>query len=136
MILVFVTDDLALVGDRDRYFSRIIQNDTLASEAALEPWIDGPVDEILLFFRDFLQIILTAFDIYMTGGTRTNASAVVVQVNAVVFGDFQDGLLLKIARHGFPGNGFIFKLKFYCNHGGKVINMGKGSMKIIAGEVF
>jgi hypothetical protein len=47
----------------------------------------------------------------MAGGTRANPAAVVIEVHIVFLGQFENGLVYKIAFHRFRGDAGIFKLK-------------------------
>jgi hypothetical protein len=89
---MFVSDDARLVGYL--YFDNgvVFEDDTLAAQAGFEPGVDGAVDEIFFFFGNFLQEIFPFFNIDVAGAAGADASAVVVEVDVVVFGYFQDGI--------------------------------------------
>lgn len=109
---MLVSDDAALIW----YFhfdDRIIfQNDALATQAGFQFWIDGPVHEIFFLVRNFLQKIIAFENINMAGAARTNAATIVVQVNAMFFGYFQDGHVNWHVGDRNGRNAFIFESKF------------------------
>lgn len=87
---MFVSDDSALVRDGHDDFSVLVENDTLASEAAFEFGIDGSVNEIFFLVRDFFQKIVALLDINMASGAGAHAAAVVVEMHVGDLGDFQN----------------------------------------------
>jgi hypothetical protein len=114
--LMFVTDDIFLIGYGHGDDGIFVQDDALAAEAAFEARIDGAVNEILFFIGNFLQKLLSLFNIYVASGAGANAAAVVVEVHVEVFRDFEDRLVGKIAGHRFTRNRFIFKKKMNSSH--------------------
>lgn len=116
---MFVADDLPLIRNSYSDVRILVEDDALATQAAFEPGIDGAIDEILFFFRDFFQELFPFFDVHMTGRAGADAAAIVVQVHVVLFGQFQDGQVEEFALDGFGGDGFIFELKLDGSHGMK-----------------
>ena len=111
-----MANNAPLIGNGDRYFGGFIQNNALATQAAFEPRIEGPVNKIFLFIRYSFNKIFPAFHIHVAGGAGANPAAVVVEVNIVFFRDFQDGHILKTSRHRLDWNAFIFKLELDGGH--------------------
>jgi len=114
---MFVSDDSALVGDGDGDFGGVVEDNTLTAKAAFKAWIDGAVNEVLLFVRYFFQKIFTLFYINVASRAGAHPATVVVEVNIVFFSQFQNGFVLKIARDSFGRYARIFKQKFYGSHG-------------------
>lgn len=82
--------NLSLIGDGDLDFCIIFQYDTLTSKPRFESGIDGTVNEVLFFVRYLLKIFHTFIYIDMTGTAGTYATAVMIEMNVVVFCYFKD----------------------------------------------
>lgn len=108
-----MSDDAALVGYGDRDIGIWFEHDALASQAAFYARIDGAVNEIFLFVRNFFEVLLAFFHINMAGGAGANTSAVMVEVDVVFLCKFQNGLIYEVASYCFRSYGGIFKLKTY-----------------------
>lgn len=115
-VLMLVSDDSALVGDFDFDDSVFVQDDALAGEPGFEPWIDGPVNEVLFFFRNFFQKIIAFVDINVAGAACTDAAAVVVEMDVVLLCDFQNGQIRWYVVDGDWSNGFILEGEFDSCH--------------------
>jgi hypothetical protein len=113
---MFVSNYTFLVRDGHHDMSIFFQNNTLASQATFQTWIDGAINKVFFFIGYFLYDIVTLFNVDMAGGTSTHATAVVVEVDICFFCNFENGLILKIATDRFFRNGSIFKLKCNCYH--------------------
>jgi hypothetical protein len=114
---MLVADDAALVGDFDFDKGVLAQNNTLAAQAGVEARIDRAVDEVFLFVRNFLQIVLTAEYIYVASAASTYPATVVVEVDVVVLGEVKDGSIhLHVLDDQGLSNAFIFKRKLYGSH--------------------
>jgi hypothetical protein len=113
---MFVANDAALIGNGDGYIRSFFEDDALTSKTAFNARIDGAIDEIFFFIRYFLQELLPFFHINVTSGTSANTAAVMVEVHVVVFRNFEQGLIQKIARYSFSRNAAVFKFKAYGCH--------------------
>jgi hypothetical protein len=114
---MLMPDNPGLVRDFNLHDSLIVEDDALASQAGIEFGVDCPVYEIFLFIGDFFQVIFPEVNIYMTGTAGTHPSAIVIEVDIVCLGDFQQGG----ARFHFSDNdrlcdGFIFEDELNGGH--------------------
>lgn len=131
---MFVADNSALIGNGDGYFSAVIENDALATQAAFKPGIDGAINKVFFLVGNFFQILLALFHINVTGGAGAYAATVVVEVNVVFFGNFQNRNIYIIPPHGNWSYAGIFKIKMndchgFCKRSAKVaLAKGKNSM--------
>ena len=106
---MFMPNDPALVGNGNGDHRRFVQNDTLASQTAFEPGVDGPIDEVFLFVGYLFQKGVALLDVKMASGAGADPSTVMIQVHIILLRKFQYGLVLKITGYGFGRYGFIFK---------------------------
>ena len=111
-----MANNAPLIGHGDRYFGGFIQDNALAAQAAFEAWVERPVNEILFLVGYFLDVFFPLLYVHVAGGAGADAATVVVEVNVVFFGDFEDGHILKTARHGLDRDIFIFKLELNGSH--------------------
>ncbi len=88
--LVFVSNDLLLIGNFDFNHRIFINDDGLAAKAAFDAGVDGPINEVFFFVTNFFQRIFAFVDVDVAGAAGTNLAAVVVEVNFVLLGHFQD----------------------------------------------
>ena len=115
---MFMPDNPGLIRDFQLDMGRILQDNTLTAKPGIEPWIDCPVNEILLLVGDFFQVIFAMKDVHMAGAARTDPPAIMVQMDVVCFGDFQKGgTCLHIFDYDGLCNRFVFKVKFNSGHG-------------------
>ncbi len=114
---MLVSDDSALVGNGYDNFRILLENDTLTAQPAFKPWIDGAIDKIFFFVRNFFQKLIAFFHIQMAGGAGANAATIVIEVHIVFLGQFQDRHVHKITRNCFARDAGIFKLKSNGCHG-------------------
>lgn len=56
-----------MIWNCNGYLGIIVKNNTLTGKAALDPWIDGPVNKILLFIGNAFNKILPFFNIQVAG---------------------------------------------------------------------
>lgn len=113
---MFVANNSALVGDGYGDVGGSIEEDALAGEAAFDARIVGTVDEIFLFIRDFFEKPVASFDVNMAGRTGANAAAIMVQVDVMLLGHFENR---EVGLHVFDGDGsdiFVFKQKPDSSH--------------------
>lgn len=106
---MFVADNTALIGNRNRYFGGFIENDALTTQAAFKSRIVGTINKILLFVGNFFQELLAFFHINVAGGAGTNAAAIVIEVHVVFFRQFKNGQVGKVAADRFGRNVLIFE---------------------------
>ena len=88
--LVLMSDDSSLVGYGDGDVGIVVEDNALATKSALKARIDGAVNEVFFFVRNFFQKLVAFFHINMTGRTRAHAAAVVVEVNVEFLCQFQN----------------------------------------------
>ncbi len=113
---MFVTDYVFLVGYHHFNHGVFVQNNALARQTRFQTRIDGTVNEVFFFLADVLQKIISFFDVYVTGAARTHTTAVVVEVNVVFFGQFQNRNICRRLLHRDGRNGFILESKMYGSH--------------------
>ena len=121
---MFVSNNSALIRNRDRNIRVVFQNNALAAKAAFQARIDGAIDKIFFFIGNFLQKVLPFFHINVAGGAGAYAAAVVVEVHVVFFGQFQNRHVGKFARYCFGRNAGIFELKSNCCHVSLILQEG------------
>ncbi len=122
---MLVTDNAALVGDFDFDFCVVRQNNALTRQPRFDARIDGAVDKIFFFVRDFFQFVFAFQHKNVARAARANPTAIVVEVNVVKLGHFQNRNIA-FCRHGFGRNIFIFKCKFNNCHKKKYDLLEKG----------
>jgi hypothetical protein len=115
-VLVFVSDDPALIGYGYCDAGILVQNNTLTGKAAFEARIDGAVNKIFFLVGNFLKEIITLLNVNVTGGAGAYTSAVVVQMYIVILRYFQNRHILKVAGNRFRSNIGIFKFESYSGH--------------------
>ncbi len=83
-----MANDAALIGYF--YFDKGIRrlNNTLATQAAFDSWVDGSVNEVFFPIADLRQKILPCVNINMTGATSTYLPTVVIEMNIIIFRNF------------------------------------------------
>jgi len=113
---MFMSDDAALIGDGDGNFCIFVEQYALAGQTAFQTGVDGAVNEVFFFIRNFFQKILAFFDVHMAGRTGAHAATVVVEVYVVVLRYFKDRLIQKISVDRFGGYFGVFKQKMYDGH--------------------
>ena len=113
---MIVSDDSALVGYGYSDFGVVVENNTLTTKATFEARVDGTVNKVLFFVRYFFQKFIAFFHIYVARRACAHPTAVVIQVNVVVLGQLQNGLILEITLNGFGRNARVFKQKCYSSH--------------------
>ncbi len=89
---MLVPDNAGLVGNFHLDHRIVFQDNALATQTRFQAGIDGTVNEILFLVGNFFQLIVSLVNVNVAGTTGTNASTVVIQVNVVVFGNFQNGV--------------------------------------------
>ena len=114
---MFVSDNSPLIRNSYRDLCGFFQDDTLTTQPALQPRVDGAVDEIFFLVRYFFQEFFPFFHVQVAGGTRADAPAIVIEVHVVLFRQFQNGHVHKIAGHCFRRYVGIFELKCNFSHG-------------------
>lgn len=113
---MFVSDNPALIGYGYGNTGILVKDNTLAGQTTFKTRVDGAVNEIFLLVRNFLQEILTFFDVDMAGGTCTHTSAVVVEMHIIFLRNFQHRHVLKVAGNRFRRNIGILKFESYSGH--------------------
>lgn len=113
---MFVPDDPFLIGNRHGDLCIVVEDDALAAQPAFQARIDRAIDEVFFLIRYPFEEFFSFFYIQVAGGTSANASAIVIQVNIVLFGDFENGQVFEIAADRSGRNARIFKKKCYSSH--------------------
>ena len=113
---MFVSDDLLLI--RNFYLDDriLIKDDRLTTKAAFNPWINGPVNEVFFFIADFLQRIFSLVHINVAGAAGANFTTVVIQVNFILFGYFENANVRRDVLHRLGGDAFVFEGELDCCH--------------------
>ena len=114
--LVLVSDDLFLIGNEYVQLRRLVQDDTLTAEPAIDGRINGPVDEVLFPVADLLQVIPPFLYVDMTGAARAYLPTVVIEVDVVIFGHFQYRGAFVIRFNRFGGQVRILERKMNSCH--------------------
>ena len=95
-----MANDARLVWDAHRNRPH---DEALATQSRFDAWVVGAVYEIFFFIGHLGQVIHAVFDVYVAGAAGADAATVVVEVDAVFFGQVEDGF----AFGRFDGNGFF-----------------------------
>ena len=91
----------------------------LATQPAVQAWINGPVNKIFFPVVQFFQVIFAFFNVNMAGAAGANAAAIVVQFYIIGEGYFKYRVagLLAADRNRFQA--FLFKFKMNIVHNGE-----------------
>lgn len=111
---MLVPNDAGLIRNLYLNVGIVFQDYTLASKARLQARVDGTIYEVFFLFGDFFQQVFSLVDVNMTGTAGTNAAAVVVEMNVVIFSNFQNGVSRLNVLNCNRGNIGIFKYKSHC----------------------
>lgn len=71
-----MTKELRLIRQGNLYIA--INNYTLATQARVDPWVNGPVNKILLFIRYFLDAVHSFINVNMAGAASANAATIML----------------------------------------------------------
>ncbi|MEY4135831.1 MAG: hypothetical protein RL386_2181, partial [Bacteroidota bacterium] len=114
---MLMPNDPGLVRDFNLHDGPIVEDNALASQAGIEFGVDCPVYEIFLFIGYFFQVIFPEVNIYMTGTAGTHPAAIVVEVNIVCLGNFQQGCpCFHLSDDDRLCDGFIFEDELNGGH--------------------
>lgn len=118
---MFVANDLALVGDLYLNDGVFVQDNGLATQAAFDAGVDGPVDKVFFLVADLFEGITAAVDVNVASAAGTHFAAIVVQVNAIFFGYLEDADVGWNVFDGLGRNAFVFESEFNGCHCGVVL---------------
>jgi len=76
LITLLMTKELRLIRQGNLYIA--INNYTLATQARVDPRVNGPVNKILFFIRYFLDIVHSFINVNMAGAASTNAATIML----------------------------------------------------------
>ena len=113
---MFVSDDLLLIGDFDLDHGVFVEDDGLTAKTAFNAGVDGPVDEVFFFIADLFKCVFALVDVDVAGAAGTNLATVVVEVNIVLLGHFQDANIRRDVLDRFRSDAFVLKGEFYGGH--------------------
>ena len=69
---MFVADNVFLIRNFDVQDGVIVQDDGLATEAAFDAGVDGPVDEIFFLITDFFQRAFAVVHVDVAGAASAD----------------------------------------------------------------
>ncbi len=128
---MFMSNDPFLIWYADFNLSIIIQNNTLTSQPGFNRGINRPVDEVLFFFRYLFEIFITLCNIYMACTTCANTTAVMIQMDIIVFGDLQYRIASFNSLDDLRRNLFILKFESnLCQNGSTKFDCKSNSFNI------
>lgn len=113
---MFVADDLFLIGNFDLDDGVFVDDDGLAAEAAFDTGVDGPVDEVFFFIADFFERVFALVNVDVAGAAGADLAAVVVEVNFVLLGHFQDANVRRDVLDRFRCDALVLEGKFNGGH--------------------
>ena len=90
--MILFAQELGLIGQGDHNVAGAFLQQALTAQAGVQTGIHGTVDEIFFFLTEFLQVLLALLNIEMAGTAGADTTAVVMQINVVVEGNFEQTL--------------------------------------------
>jgi len=114
--MMLFAKELGLVGQSHFYKAFAILQYTLAAKAGIDPWAYSSVDKVFLSVSKLRQAFASFFHIKVAGAACAYHSAIVVQINIVFKGNFQNALAGCHVFERDRGQAFLFKIDFNGVH--------------------
>ncbi len=116
---MFVSDDLFLIWNFHLNHRVFVKDNGLTAKPAFNSRVDGTVDEVFFFIADLFQRIFAFINVDMACTAGADFSAVVVQVDTIIFCHFQNTYVDGDVLDRFRCDALIFKSEFYGGHIGQ-----------------
>ena len=113
---MLVPDDPRLIGDLHLDHGIVVEDDALAAKARFQSGVDGAVDEVFLFVGDLFQKVVAGLDIDVAGTAGANATAIVIEVHAIVLGHFQYTISFFNVLDRYGRDVGVFECEFHGCH--------------------
>jgi hypothetical protein len=111
-----VSDNLLLVGNDDFDNGILVSDNGLATQAAFNAGINGAIDEVFLLITDFFQRIFAFIDVDVASAASADFATIVVEVNLILLGHFQDANVYGNVLNRFRGYILVLEGEFYGGH--------------------